>query len=319
MKMTDFSNAKVKVRSDKTKKITASILILSLSALICGFMSPFITKFTVDGLKLCANTVIGSVFPFLILTDVIVKFANFEAIGWLRSIFEKIFKINGYAITAYFIGLLCGFPLGVKVSVDLYKSGFISKDECERLIGFSNNTGPAFIIAGVGFGLRGSIKDGVILYFSMLISSLLSGFIMGIGKRSTAGERVRANDEGYDFTSSVKTAATNTLNICAFVVFFSVISGILSILIKCEAIYVLIISILEVSNATKTLARDIQPRLISMALSSFAISFSGISVHMQAKCFLSGTDLSMRRYYVTKILQGIISAVICSFIVLILK
>ena len=312
MKMTDLSFR-------KAKKNIATSTILSLSIFICVFLSPFITEFTSNGLKLCANTVIGSVFPFLILTDVIVKFANFGAVSRLRAAFEKIFNINGYAITAFLIGLLCGFPLGVKVGVDLYKCGFISKDECERLIGFSNNTGPAFVIAGVGYGLRGSARDGIILYFCMLISAIISGYIIGIGKRSSSGYSSFRDNEAYDFTASVKNAAANTLNICGFVVFFSVISGIVSIFVTNKTMYMLIISILEVSNATKILSKGITTRLLSMPLSSLAISFSGISVHMQARSFLCGTDLSMKRYWTTKALQGILSFLICFITILIIK
>ncbi len=318
MKMTDLSNPQKKESFKKNKSILLSFLILALSAFVSVFLSPYITKYTVDGLHLCANTIIGSVFPFLILTDVIVGFARFDSIGWLRLLFEKLFKINGYAITAYAVGLICGFPLGVKVAVDLYNRGFISKDECERLMGFSNNTGPAFVIGGVGFALRGSIKDGIILYFSMLISSVFSGFIIGLGKDSTSGRAEREYEISYDFTSSVKNAATNTLNICAFVVFFSVICGILSLVIKNGAVYSILVSISEVSNAAKALARSPYPRSINLALTSFAISFSGVSVHTQARCFVYGTDLSMKRYWGAKIIQGITASAITSILTFLL-
>ena len=310
MKMTDLYTSVKKERDEKNKEILISIFILTLSALISVFLSPYITKYTKDGLRLCSNTIIGSVFPFLILTDVIVGFARFDSIKCIRLLFEKIFNINGYAITAYAVGVICGFPLGVKVAVDLYKSGFISKDECERLIGFSNNTGPAFVVGGVGFGLRGSIKEGIILYTSMLAASILTGFLIGLGKTCTSMRNEREYNTTYDFTASVKNAAQNTLTICAFVVFFSVISGILSLVIKNEAIYSLLVSISEVSNAAKVLSRSAYPDYISLALTSFAISFSGISVHAQARCFILGTGISMRRYYTAKILQGALAAVI---------
>lgn len=319
MKMTDLSLLSKKERQEKNIKILISLIILTLSAFISVFLSPYITKYTNDGLRLCANTIIGSVFPFLILTDIFVAFARFDSIGCFRRLFEKIFKINGYAITAYAVGLICGFPLGVKVAVDLYKSGLISRDECERLIGFSNNTGPAFVIGGVGFGLRGSVKEGIILYFSMLIASAISGFIIGLGKKSTSVNNEYERNSIYDFISSVKNAATNTLNVCAFVVFFSVISGILSLVIKNEIAYSLAVSIAEVSNAAKVLARSSYPRKISLSLTSFAISFSGISVHMQAKCFTYGTEISMKRYYITKILQGTLSATVTFFLTLLFQ
>ena len=148
------------------------ILIILLSFFISFNLSPLISDYVFLGLKLCAVSIIGSVFPFLILTDLIVSFSHFERIKPLRLLFEKLFKINGYALSAFLSGVLCGFPIGVKVSSDLYCRGTVSKDEFERLICFSNNTGPAFIISGIGVSMLGNLKTGVVLYFSMLISAI---------------------------------------------------------------------------------------------------------------------------------------------------
>ena len=42
--------------------------------------------------------------------------------------------------------LCAGYPAGGIGAVTLYKSGGVSKPECERLLMFSNNCGPGFII-----------------------------------------------------------------------------------------------------------------------------------------------------------------------------
>lgn len=313
--MTDSAEEN-KIPLKKTKNGLILLITSVISIIISTVLAPYITKYVNEGLKLCFSVIIGSVFPFLILTDVIMSTAHFENINLLRKPFEKLFKINGYAISAFIIGIMCGFPLGVKVSVDLYKKGYISKNECERLIGFSNNTGPAFIISGIGFGMRGKLSDGVILYISMLISAIITGLITGI-KQKPCSEKVRPETNTYDFSRSVRSAALNTLYICAFIVLFSVICGILTSVITNELIYSLVIPFIEVSNSAKIISRS---TLLScdagLILTSFAISFSGISVHMQAKSFISETDISMNRYYIAKLMQGFISAIITSVILL---
>lgn len=293
-----------------------------LSALLLLFLSilfaPDILNYVKEGLYLCFNVIIGSVFPFMILTDIIVATTHFERITWLRKSFEFLFRINGCAISAFIMGIFCGFPIGVKVSVDLYKSGYISKEECERLIGFSNNTGPAFIISGIGLGMRGSIKDGVILYASMIFSAAICGLILGRNKNSSCKKAAAANTY-YDFSASVKSSAINTLYVCAFIVFFSIVCGILKSAIKNNLIYSLIIPFIEISNSAKSLSScSYITQNIEMFLTSFAISFSGISVHMQAKSFILGTDISMKTYYKTKLLQGAISALITLFLIIII-
>ena len=302
----------VKIKNGLTLLITSVI-----SIFISTLLAPHILKYVNDGLRLCFNVIIGSVFPFLILTDIIICTSHFENIKWLRLPFEKLFKINGCAISAFLIGIICGFPIGVKVSADLYKNGYISKNECERLIGFSNNTGPAFIISGIGFGMRGSIRDGIILYISMVVSAIISGLISGRNKKPSS-KKTSKFKTNYNFSASVKSSALNTLYICAFIVLFSIVCGLVKSIVTNELLFSLIIPFIEVSNSAKILSKaSLFSRDIGLILTSFAISFSGISVHMQAKSFLLGTDISMRFYYVTKFLQGCISAVITSIIILI--
>lgn len=303
----------------RNKKTDSLILIITVfvSLLFSVILPSQINRFVKDGLSLCFNVVIASVFPFLILTDLITAFSHFENPGLLQKIFEKLFKINGYAVSAFISGMLCGFPLGVKVAADLYKSGCLSKSECERLIGFSNNTGPAFLISGIGFSMRGSVSDGIILYFSMITASVLSGIITGIGKTPTNTRGIKTSVQ-YKFTESVSGAAINTLNISAYIVLFSIVTGLVSLIVKNDFIISLILPFLEVSNAAKSLAiTNVLTKSETLILTSFAVSFSGISVHLQAKSFLRETTISMKTYYFTKFLQGILASLVTVVIILI--
>ena len=294
-----------------------SVLVIIFSFLLSTIFPDRINTFVKEGVYLCGNVIIASVFPFLILTDVIVAFARFENIKPLRKLCTRLFNVNEYAITALMCGLLCGFPIGVKVSADLYKSGCISKDECERLIGFSNNTGPAFLISGIGFGMRGCVVDGVVLYVSMLISSIFAGIIVSIGRKPSSARGIAPSIE-YSFSKSVSSSALNTINICAYIVLFSVITGIITTLTGSGPLKCLILPFLEVSNAARTIATSMaNTKSLGLILTSFAVSFSGLSVHLQAKSFLKDTDVSMRTYYSTKLLQGLISAAITAIIILI--
>lgn len=293
----------------KRSKRTFTLLLCWLMLIFSLLISNRISIYVKAGLELCANTVIASVFPFLILTDVISKTAGLEQIRLLRVVFERLFKINGYAVNAFIIGITCGFPIGAKTAAELYKSEKISKEECQRLIGFANNTGPAFIIAGIGAGMRGSVKDGIILYASMVLSALTVGILFGIGKAYKKSTAQSVNCE-YDFSESVKNAAANTLTVCGFVVLFSVICGILSSIVKNNTAFYLSLPFIEVTNAAAHLANNnILPYFISLILTSFAISFSGLSVHFQASAFLRGTDIKMKKYCFMKLMQGIFSAI----------
>ena len=300
-------------------KSCGTLLIFVSSLCIVIFFSPMISEEMKKGLLLCYTAIIPSIFPFSILADLMLSYMHFELILPLRRAFSRLFKINGYAISAFAIGLLCGFPLGVKISRDLYISGKISKNECERLIGFSNNASPAFVISGVGYALFGSIRIGVFLYILSFTSSILSGILFSVNEKPGTEAKIQSQIE-FSLADSIKNAAFSSLTICGFISIFSVFIGFLRTLsMPCYALPFLA-SLLEVGNAAKIISESATlPYALKLSLAAFAISFSGFSVHLQAKSLLDGTNISMTKYYLMKLFTAVLSFSLALLIFLIYK
>ncbi len=56
--------------------------------------------------------------------------------------------------------------------------GDIGREEAENLLGFCNNSGPAFIIGAAGVGGFSSSGAGVLLYFSHAAAALMTGILL---------------------------------------------------------------------------------------------------------------------------------------------
>ena len=125
-----------------------SVLTVALSLFATAQYSDKIAHSVRSALSLCANVIIPSVFPFMILSEFMYSFLSFGALNRAGAVFERLFKINRCGIYPFLLGLTCGFPLGVKCASDMYRGGLLTKGEAERLIGFCNNTGPAFLVSG---------------------------------------------------------------------------------------------------------------------------------------------------------------------------
>ena len=292
----------------------ASVFLLSL------FASERLSHSVRSALSLCSNVIIPSVFPFMVISDFLYAYTSFSSIGFFGDAFERIFRINRMGMYPFVLGMLCGFPLGVKCASELYRGGMLSKDEAERIIGFCNNTGPAFLVSGVGLGLRGSIRDGILLYLVMMISALFVGMIFSIGHslEKTSCE-IPEKAICFSFTDSIKNAGINTLNICSYLTFFACIVGMLRSAMGENHLYLSLISFLEVGSATSILSKTkLLSSNISLTLSSFAVGFSGMSVHLQAISFIKDTDLGLKRYFVMKLLQGVFSALIIYFLYIVI-
>ena len=272
---------KSKIAIKEKKSLSLIITFFSCAFVFAAslFFSDKIAHSVKAGLSLCANVIIPSVFPFIVLSDFLYANADFSLLNFLGALFERAFKINRVGLYPFILGILCGFPLGVKVARELYSDGYLTKDEAERIIGFCNNTGPAFLISGIGIGLRGNLNEGFLLYFSMVTSAILTGFIFSIGKKATETNFHFNLKKRFSFTESIKSAGYATLTICSYLTFFACIAGLLRNTIGQTLLYILLIPFLEVGSASSILSKtNVFSDTVTLALTSFAVGFSGFSV-----------------------------------------
>ena len=71
---------------------------------------------------------------------------------------RPVFNVPGEGIFALLMGSISGYPIGAKTVSNLKSQGIINSIESERLIAFTNNSGPLFILGTVGISLFHSIK-----------------------------------------------------------------------------------------------------------------------------------------------------------------
>ena len=120
-----------------------------------------------DGLLLWFNTVFPTLFPFMLISGLMMAGGGLDVIS---AIFGKalgrIFAVSGSGAFAVLTGFLCGYPMGAKAAADLMRSGRITKSEGQYLLSFCNNTSPAFII---NFVVWKTISQEVLLSTSLII------------------------------------------------------------------------------------------------------------------------------------------------------
>lgn len=284
-------------------------LVLTLTLALTFFLSEEISIAVKNALLLCAGVIIPSVFPFMILSDFLYCFIDFGSMKKLGDLFEKLFKINRIGLYPFTLGILCGFPLGVKCASSLYADGLISREECERIIGFCNNTGPAFLVCGIGIGLWNNIYDGFALYFATVFSAVAVGVLFSVGKAPTSAECSKYTSDTFSITRSVRNAGIGCLNICSYLTFFACAVGIIRSFLGEGLIYLFTVPFFEVGTATDILSRTVLLSApIRLALSAFAVGFSGFSVHLQAMSFISETDIRVGKYFIMKLAQGLLAS-----------
>ena len=184
-----------------------------------------------DGLALCGNVIIPSLFPFFVLSSLVVELGMSRYLGrLLEGVMAPLFRVGGACSSALALGFVGGYPVGARTAIALYENGQCSKTEAERLLAFCNNSGPAFILGVVGTGIFASSRAGLLLYLAHIAASLCVGLLFrfyrpGEGPRPGrhAAPQFQAASFPVAFTHSITGALSSTLNICAFVLFFTVV------------------------------------------------------------------------------------------------
>ena len=62
----------------------------------------------------------------------------------------------------FILSIVSGCPVSADSVLKLYKNSYIHKYEAERLLSFTNNLGPVFIIGAVGAGMLNSPITSII-------------------------------------------------------------------------------------------------------------------------------------------------------------
>ena len=293
-----------------------------------------------SGLVLWANSVVPSLFPFFVATELL-SHTNFAYyLGRLLNRFMKpIFNVRGEGSFAFIMGIISGYPIGAKIAANFRENNICSKEECERLLSFTNNSGPLFIVGTVGISMFGNSTIGFLLLATHLLASITVGIIFRFWKSNVkcssvknssyvnSKDNISLSNLGGIIGNSISSSINTILLIGGFVVLFSVIisilqaSQLLGVLSNCfkplfnllniptEFSNGFISGILELTNGLNIVCNiHIKKISINIIIASFLLGLGGISVLLQVWSVIAKTDLSIKPYILGKLLHACFSA-----------
>ena len=284
------------------------------------------------GLELCFNVIIPSLFPFFVLASLVVDLGFAAYIGRaMAPIMRPLFHVSGPCASALALGFVGGYPVGARTAISLYQQGMCTRTEALRLLAFCNNSGPAFILGVVGAGIFADGKVGLLLYLAHILASCLVGVLFRFygprEDRGTSGQGPTFQAKRFTaaFTQAVTGAMGSTVNICAFVIFFTVILRLCSLSGVLPALAALLGRLLGPLGLTESWCQKLLTGLIELtsgvsgltqggqlagqvSMAAFMLGWAGLSIHCQTLSFLSDSGLTPGTYFVGKLLHGGISA-----------
>lgn len=278
------------------------------------FFSGEAAGYAIDGLSLAVFTVLPTAIPSMVLCDLYRCYGHPERLGILGRIFRTVFGVSPYGLRAYILGNLFGFPMGAREVGIAYRDGGLSSEEAERLLPLATNPSPAFVVGAVGGAMIGDFEHGIMLLICVWSASVITGVICHkrIPKPQTMPIVSRQN---YNAVESVKSIGAASLTIISFISVFSVLLGICEKHIPFPPLKYALFAVLEVAGGVSFFLKNeaFSGGILgsfSGEFAAFSLGFGGLSVMLQSAAFVSEFALKMRGYLPTKLLQGVISALL---------
>ena len=132
--------------------IRALCLLFLVGAMLCQPETVF------DGatraLGIWVQAVVPALFPFFITSELLINAGVTQLLSrWVTPLMRPLFYLPGAAAIAVVMGFLSGSPTGAAVTAKLYQQGYCTKEEAQRLLAFTNNAGPLYILSATAIGI----------------------------------------------------------------------------------------------------------------------------------------------------------------------
>ncbi|WP_455760317.1 hypothetical protein [Eshraghiella crossota] len=186
-------------------------------------------KGALDGLDLWYKALIPALFPFMILSNVIINLNLTEGVNMFMRPLTFILKLKKEAGYGIFAGLFFGYPACAAACCNLVKKNTISKEDANICIASFNNVSPAFLS---GFVCMEILENAncflpvfLIFYSCTLITSFIIRYIIFQKYRDTyTSVAVPMPQKSALIDKSILSALKNIGKLGGYIIIFSILS-----------------------------------------------------------------------------------------------
>ena len=242
-----------------------------------------------EGLLLWFQILFPTLFPFLLITDLLMATGGIRMISKVLSVpFGILFRVSGEGSFAVVAGFLCGYPMGAKITADLIRNQSISVEEGTYLLSFCNNTSPIFIMNFLVW----KTLDRKELLLPSLVILLGTPVVMSFPFRKIyKSGRKRCMMDSFE----------TIVKVGGYLIIFSVLLELAEQTGQKNIAATLLLSTLEVTNGILMIAKKFPEISTAYPLLIGLTSMGGICSMAQTQSMIRGTGLKLSDYIIQKL------------------
>lgn len=283
----------------------SAILFLAL-AVFTGFL-PFAApqiclQALQDGLTLCGGSLLLSLFPFLIVSSLLIQCPAGDLLAIpFRPVARLIGFKNPCAARVLMIGFLGGFAPAASAAAEAVRTGQMTAEDTDALLPACVCSGPSFVILTVGQYLLGSAELGICLFAAQILAGYLSAAVLrrlNFPQMEQKGQPVSQPLEAIRLDGVLAAATQTYLKLCGFVLYFRMLAAGIGELFP-EPVGVFSAILLEVCSGCSLAS---QTGFWASGLCCTALSVQGLSVLLQIRT-ICPAEMTLRPLYRARLLH----------------
>lgn len=266
-------------------------------------------------MEIWKNNIFPTLFPFFILSDLLINYGFIEIVSKYFSPLMKLFKIKSECAFIFVLSIFSGFPSNSKYTKELYDKGLINEYEATKVLLFTHFSNPLFILGTLTLFLNKRLA------LIILICHYLGNIIVGIIFRNyhpslnsnKVNNKKELNNKSFIeiLTNSITKTIDTLLLLLGIITTFLVITTIIDSNLDLPNIIQYILNgIIEMTQGLKYVSMLNININLKAVISTFFLSFGGICIHVQVKSILKGTNIKYLPYLFARIIHGVVSSLL---------
>lgn len=270
------------------------------------------------GLLLWFHTVFPTLFPFLIITNLLMSTNCIRLIARLFGpLLNKIFRVSPNGSFAIIAGFLCGYPMGAKISADLTHTKQISPQEGAYLLSFCNNTSPVFIFNFVVWKHWEKRTDDSV--HPDPDSCAHSGQLFTRRTYLKGKQAFQAPDSGWQKNTfwsfdildhCIMDSFEAITKVGGYMILFSVLIALSENLASCFPAVQILLPVLEITNGIQLIGMSAVSFPVKYILALSLTAFGGICAAAQTQCMIQKAGFSIFSYITQKLATTLVTSLL---------
>lgn len=284
-------------------------------------------KACLNAISLWGIKVLPIMFPFLIISRLILNLSNTESESKMNKFWNKLYHTPKGSFNTFCLAAFSGYPVGAKVIAAMCENKQVNVINAKKMLSYCSVSGPMFILGTVGTIMLKNYKAGLIILISNIIASLLNGLIYRGKNELYLSNETKLKTPNNILQDSVYDSLISILMIASYMVLSFLIIELLNHLkilniltcIICKllnlntyhnAVQGFLSGIIEITRGILDISNTTLNLKSKTILASTLVGFGGISIILQSLNFLSKLKIPCKYIIKQKITQAILCFII---------